>query len=91
MRWQLRPPGTLEISLNEGPPPTREEVDGLLDQVKPVVTEVSPRVLVVDGAHLRRRRGLTFPEVEGQILYEAARWRTSRAPQEGPWGRAVHE
>ena len=79
LRWQLRPPDTLSVSVSEGTPPTRDEVAHFLGQIRPVVEAAAPRVVVVDGEALRRRKGLSFPEVAGQIMYEAARARTARS------------
>ena len=90
VEWQLDPPDTLQVSLNDEPPPTREEIDGFLVQIRPGVNGSPVRVLVLDGELVRRRRWLTYPEVCFHILYEAARSRTatSAAPQPIPTASA---
>jgi hypothetical protein len=77
MRWQLRPPGTLEVSLLEGGPPSRAEVHSFLERLKPLVGQVGLHALVLDGERIGGRRPLTYTEIEAPILYEAARSRTS--------------
>jgi hypothetical protein len=88
MRWQLRPPDTLEISLLEGAPPSREEVNSFLEDVKPLVGMVGLHALVLDGERIDRRRPLTYPEIAAPILYEAARSRTSANRTLRSWGPA---
>jgi hypothetical protein len=44
-----------------------------------VVEAAAPRVVVVDGETVRRRKGLSHPEVASRIRYEAARARTARS------------
>jgi hypothetical protein len=79
MRWELHEQmGTLEVTFDEAPPPSREEVEGFLRQVQPLVADVEVRALLLNGERVKRNQGLSYPEIAGPIRYEAARRRTER-------------
>ena len=79
MRWELHEQlGTLEVTFDEAPPPSREEVEGLLQQVQPLVADVEVRSLFLNGERVKAHQGLSYPEIAGPIRYEAARRRTER-------------
>jgi hypothetical protein len=79
MRWELHEQmGTLEVTFDEAPPPSREEVEGLLQQVQPLVSDLEVRALLLNGERVKRHQGLSYPEIAGPIRYEAARQRTAR-------------
>jgi hypothetical protein len=80
MRWELHERmGMLEVTFDEAPPPSREEVEGFLQQVQPLVADVEVRTLLVNGKRVNRTQGLSYPEIAGPIRYEAARRRTERS------------
>jgi hypothetical protein len=87
MRWELHEQmGTLEVTFDEAPPPSREEVEGFLQQVQPLVADVEVRALLLNGERLKRHQGLSYPEIAGPIRYEAARRRTERTRSLPPRG-----
>ena len=92
MHWELHEQmGTLEVSFDEAPPPSREEVEGFLQQVQPLVADVEVRALLLNGERVKRHQGLSYPEIAGPIRYEAARRRTERTqslPSARPAGAA---
>ena len=79
MRWELHEQmAILEVTFDEAPPPSREEVEGFLRQVQPLVADVEVRALLLNGERVKRNQGLSYPEIAGPIRYEAARRRTER-------------
>jgi hypothetical protein len=79
MRWELHEEmRTLEVTFDEAPPPSREEVEGFLQQVQPLVADLEVRALLLNGERVNRPRGLSYPEIAGPIRYAAARRRTER-------------
>jgi hypothetical protein len=89
MRWELHEQmGTLEVTFDEAPPPSREEVEGFLRQVQPLVADVEVRALLLNGERVKRHQGLSYPEIAGPIRYEAARRRTERTQSLPPAGLA---
>jgi predicted pyridoxine 5'-phosphate oxidase superfamily flavin-nucleotide-binding protein len=77
---------TLRIDFDEGPSPSRDEVEGFLRQVAPVLGRQTVRRVSVNGDPVIRRRNVTVEDVALPVLYEAAqrrslesrptRWRT---------------
>ena len=91
MRWELHEEmRTLEVTFDEAPPPSREEVEGFLQQVQPLVAGVGVRALLLNGERVKRPQGLSYPEIAGPIRYEAARRRTERAHGLG-WARPTSD
>lgn len=67
--------GTLRIDLNEGPSPSRDEVEGLLRQLAPVLRGDTVRRVSVNGRRVLRRRNLTVDDVALPIRYAVAQRR----------------
>jgi hypothetical protein len=81
--------GILRIDFDEGPPPSRDEVDGLLRQVAPALGNDSLRRVDVNGEPVVQRRKLTVGDVAPAVHYEAAQrralwtWPDSKRRQKG--------
>lgn len=89
MDWRVDEPSrTLRIDFDEGPSPSREDVDHLLGQVAPVLGGDAVRRISLNGEAVTRRRNLTVDDVAFPLHYEAAQrraveswstlWRTRR-------------
>jgi hypothetical protein len=66
---------TLRIDFDEGSSPSRDEVDGLLRQVAPVLEGDAVRRVSVNGGPILRRRNLTVDDIALPVRYEAAQRR----------------
>jgi hypothetical protein len=67
--------GTLRIDFDDGPPPSRDEVESLLRQVAPMLGNDSLRRVNLNGEPVVQRRNLTVDDVAPAVLYEAAQRR----------------
>jgi hypothetical protein len=67
--------GTLRVDFDDGPPPSRDEVDGLLRQVAPAFGSESLHRVDVNGEPVVHRRKLTVDDVAPALHYEAAQRR----------------
>lgn len=67
--------GTLRIDFDEGPSPSRDEVEGFLRQVAPALGGDTVRRVSVNGDPVLRRRNLTVDDLALPIRYEAAQRR----------------
>jgi hypothetical protein len=67
--------GTLRIDFDEGPPPSRDEVERFLRQVAPIIGNNSLRRVNVNGEPVVQRRNLTVDDVAPAVYYEAAQRR----------------
>jgi hypothetical protein len=83
--------GTLRIDFDDGPPPSRDEVESLLRQVAPILGNDSLRRVDVNGEQVVQRRNLTVDEVAPAVRYEAAQRRAleSRPGSERQRGRSA--
>jgi hypothetical protein len=76
MSWVVdEPSGTLRIEFDDGPPPSRDEVNGLLRQVAPVLGRDSLHRVDVNGEPVVYRRKLTVDDIAPALHYEAAQRR----------------
>jgi molybdopterin-binding protein len=93
MRWWLdSPTSTVEIDIDGGPGPSREEVDRALDQLRALANAVEIRTVVVNGETVAgTRRGISHLEIEVRVRYEAARLRAQReiGPMQGVPARSL--
>jgi hypothetical protein len=67
--------GTLRIDFDDGSPPSRDEVNGLLRQVAPVLGRDSLHRVDVNGEPVVHRRKLTVDDIAPALHYEAAQRR----------------
>jgi hypothetical protein len=76
MNWVVdEQSGTLRIDFDEGPPPSRDEVERFLRQVAPIIGNDSLRRVNVNGEPVVKRRKPTVDDVAPALHYEAAQRR----------------
>jgi hypothetical protein len=76
MEWEVdQRSRTLRIDFDEGPSPSRAEVEGFLRLVAPILGGESVRRVSVNGEPVVRRRNLTVEDVALPVHYEAAQRR----------------
>jgi hypothetical protein len=77
MEWEVDERSrTLRIDFDEGPSPSRAEVEGFLRLVAPILGgEAAVRRVSVNGEPVVRRRNLTVEDVALPVHYEAAQRR----------------
>lgn len=76
MEWEVDERSrTLRIDFDEGPTPSRDEVEGFLRQVAPTLGRDGVRRVSVNGERVVRRRNITLEDVALPVHYEAAQRR----------------
>ncbi|MBA3691284.1 MAG: hypothetical protein H0W82_07720 [Actinobacteria bacterium] len=86
MEWMIdRRSATLRVDFDEGPPPSRDEVERFLQQMAPALDADGVRRLSVNGETVVRRRSLSMDDVALPLHYEAAQRRAvQRKPGSPP-------